>query len=103
MNVLYENCEIEKVDTKHLPYTAYVIEYEVDGKIQYDVAVSAKAADIFDHYYDKYKKGFRNLTQSKGIINPRLWKSNKESPKEKVKKKPDPPKKREGPDQQAQG
>jgi len=99
MNVLHENCDVKKVDTKHLPYTAYVVEYEVEGKILYDIVVGNKAVDIFDHYYDKYKKGFKNLTQSKGVVNPRLWKSNKESPNEKVQKKPDPPKK---PDQPAQ-
>ena len=44
-----------------------------------------KAVDIFDHYYDKYKKGFKWLRQSGGTQKPNLW--NNAPPKRKKKKR----------------
>ena len=88
MNVLHENCDVKKVDTKHLPYTAYVVEYEVEGKILYDIAVGNKAVDIFDHYYDKYKKGFKRFIQAEGRVSPRQWNDpTVATPPKKVKKR----------------
>ena len=94
MRVLYENCKPEEVNTKQLPYSAYLIEYEHEGATKYDIAVAGKAVDIFDHYYDKYKKGFKNLKQSEGLINPMLWNEQQSQPQKKKKKKepPAPPK-----------
>ena len=28
---------------------------------------------MFDHYYDKYKKGLKGWKQSNGKISPKLW------------------------------
>ena len=28
---------------------------------------------MFDFYYDKYKRGLKGWTQTKGIVNPKLW------------------------------
>ncbi len=93
MRVLYENCKPEEVNTKQLPYSAYLIEYEHEGTTKYDIAVAGKAVDIFDHYYDKYKKGFKNLKQSQGLVNPMLWNEQQaQAPKkEKKKKRKEPP------------
>ena len=35
--------------------------------------MSGKAVDLFDYYYDLYKKNFIRFTQSAGIVNPKLW------------------------------
>ena len=85
MKVIHEKCDLEKDDNTKLPYTAYIIQYEVEGKVEHDIAMAQKAADIFDHYYDKYKKGFKWLKQSGGTQKPNLW--NNQPPKRKKKKR----------------
>ena len=62
-----------------------MIQYEVDGKVVHDIAMAQKAVDIFDHYYDKYKKGFKWLKQSNGTQKPNLW--NQKPPQRKKKKR----------------
>ena len=48
--------------------------------------MGSRAVDIFDHYYDKYKKGFKWLKQTGGTVRPNLW--NAPAPKRKKRKKP---------------
>ena len=85
LKLIHEKCNLEKDDNTKLPYTAYVIQYEHEGKIEHDIAMAQKAVDIFDHYYDKYKKGFKWLKQSKGTQKPSLW--NQQAPVRKKKKR----------------
>ena len=73
MKIIHENCDRKLADNKDLPYTAYLVQYELEGKAAYDIAVSTKAVEIFDHYYDKYKKDFTRLDQTKGTVDPRRW------------------------------
>ena len=96
ITVIHEKCDLEKDNNTKLPYTAYLIQYEVEGKIEHDIAMGSKAADIFDHYYDKYKKGFKWLKQTGGTVRPNLW--NAPAPKRKKRKKPSAQ-----PPEQAQG
>ena len=70
---IHENCDKNLADNSKLPNNAYLVEYETEGKTQYDVVQSIKVVDIFDQYYDKYKKGLKNITQSAGTVNPKLW------------------------------
>ena len=72
ITLIHEKCDLEKDNNTKLPYTSYVIQYEVDGKVVHDIAMAQKAVDIFDHYYDKYKKGFKWLKQSNGTQKPCL-------------------------------
>ena len=39
--------------------------------------------EMFNHYYDKYKKDFKWFKQSQGIVNPKLWKNPQEVDKDK--------------------
>ena len=87
VTVILEKCDLEKDNNNKLPYTAYVIQYEVEGNLVHDIAMAQKAVDIFDHYYDKYKKGFKSLTQSKGTMRPNLWNSTAKAPQRKRKKR----------------
>ena len=87
VTVIHEKCDLEKDNNNKLPYTAYVIQYELEGKLVHDIAMAQKAVDIFDHYYDKYKKGFKFLTQSKGTMRPNLWNSTAKAPQRKRKKR----------------
>ena len=86
ITVIHEKCDLEKDNNTKLPYTAYLIQYEVEGTTHHDIAMGSKAVDIFDHYYDKYKKGFKWLKQSKGTQKPNLW--NAKAPQRKKRKKP---------------
>ena len=81
MKILHEDCEVGVATDKTLPYTAYLVEYvkeETDDKktttrTAYDLVISGKQVDIFDHYYDKYKKNFKGFTLADGMANPNLW------------------------------
>ena len=87
MRVIHEKCDPKLADDRKLPYTAYLVQYEVEGKETYDIAMGSGQVEIFDHYYDKYKKGFKSLTQSKGTMRPNLWNSTAKAPQRKRKKR----------------
>ena len=72
MKVLKQNCDPKDALDKSLPYTAFLVEYKQDNKPVYDLAIAGKATDLFDYYYDLYKKDFVKFTQSEGRINPKL-------------------------------
>ena len=84
MKIVHENCDLEKCNNIKLPNTAYVVTYKVDGGVCNDITISQKKVEIFDHYYDKYKKGFVTMNQTEGRINPKLY--GNEPPKTKKKK-----------------
>ena len=85
LKLIHEKCDPKLAEDRALPYTSYLIQYEVEGKIEHDIAMGSRAVDIFDHYYDKYKKGFKWLKQSKGTQKPSLW--NQQAPVRKKKKR----------------
>ena len=74
MKIIHENCDLEKVDNIQLPNNAYIVTYIKDGAKTYDISAAAKQVEIFDTYYDKYKKDLISIVQSKGTVNPKLWK-----------------------------
>jgi len=74
MRILHENCDLEKVNNTSLPNNAYIVTYLLEGSETYDIAMAAKQVEIFDDYYDKYKKDLICIHQSKGTISPKLWK-----------------------------
>ena len=95
VTVLQEKCDPKKALDKKLPYTAYLVEYtDKDNLLCYDIAIAGKAVDLFDHYYDKYKKGFKKFTQTEGRLSPSQWsnaKSTERPPAKPKKGKPKPP------------
>ena len=99
ITVIAEKCDPKAADDKTLPYTAYLIQYEHEGKVEHDIAMGQKAVDIFDHYYDKYKKGFKWLRQSGGTQKPNLWNAQPPQRKKRKRKSAEPPQ----PPEQAQG
>jgi len=50
ITVLKKDCKVEDANDTTLPYTAYLVEYKKDGESHYDIAMSSKAVDLFDHY-----------------------------------------------------
>lgn len=86
MKIIHEDCDPSIALDKTLPYTAYLIEYLVDDISHYDIAIGNKVSEMFDHYYDKHKKNFVNITQAEGRANPKLWGAPKVAPPPKKKK-----------------
>ena len=87
ITILKENCDPKDAQDKSLPYTAYLVEYKLDTKTRYDLVMCGKAVDMFDHYYDNYRKDFVGWKQSEGRVNPNLWNAKQQDPKNKKKKK----------------
>ena len=73
MKILHENCDLEKDNNIQLPNNAYVVKYLIDGAEHFDIAMSQKKVEIFDAYYDKYRKDLISIIQSKGVVSPKLW------------------------------
>ena len=89
MNVIHEDCDPNLAKDTKLPYSAYLVEYMREGRIAYDIVNSNSAVELFDDYYDKYKKDFKTLHQTEGRINPKLWNNQPKAtpPKKSSKKK----------------
>ena len=88
IRVLQEDCDPELGEDKSLPYTCYLITYkDKEGNTKYDLAVGNKQADIFDHYWDKYRDNFVTMRQSGGQVNPKVWNAPGTEKKEEKKKK----------------
>lgn len=83
MNILHEDCDPTLSEDPKLPYTAYLVEYSQDGITKFDITVAAKQVDIFDHYWDHYRSDFKNMTQSGGKVNPKMWGNSAPKPKSK--------------------
>ena len=88
IKVLKANCDPKDAADKSLPYTAYLVEYKQDGKPVYDIAIGDKAVDLFDYYYDLYKKDFVKFTQAAGRVAPNMWQNPADKPKKTAKQKP---------------
>jgi hypothetical protein len=73
LKLIHENCSPELAQNRKLPYTAYIVTYKVDDKLQYDIVIAGKKVDIFDHYWDKYREAFISFKQTEGRANPRLY------------------------------
>lgn len=73
IKVIHKDCDPLLAQDKTLPYTTYLVEYLQDDMTHFDIVMSNKKADIFDHYWDNYRSDFINMTQTQGKINPKLW------------------------------
>jgi len=84
MRILHQNCDPEVANDRELPYNAYLVTYEIDGALAYDLVIPDKQVEIFDYYWDRYREGLKGWKQSEGRVNPKLW-GNK--PKEEKKRR----------------
>ena len=84
MRILHQNCDPEAANDRTLPYNSYLVTYEIDGALAYDLVIANKGVEIFDYYWDRYRDGIKGWKQSEGRVNPKLW-GNK--PKEEKKKR----------------
>ena len=72
---IYSDCDPKQAEDKSLPTNSFLIEYLQDGVTKFDIVASMKKVEIFDHYWDNYRHDLKNITQTDGRINPRLWNS----------------------------
>jgi hypothetical protein len=89
MRIIHRNCDPELANDRSLPYTAYLVEYFIDGAVAFDLVVTNKRVDIFDYYWDLYREDLISIKQSEGRVNPKLWQdpSSKKEKQEKGKRK----------------
>lgn len=73
MYVYKKDCDPSAAQDRSLPYTAYLVEYLQDGMTHFDIVISGKKVEIFDHYWDLYRNNFVTFTQTEGRVNPKLW------------------------------
>ena len=84
LKVIKEDCDPNVDNNRDLPNNAFIVTYKIDGAEHFDLVAAAKQSEIFDNYYDKYKKDFVFMRQSEGRANPKLW--GNPPPKERKKK-----------------
>lgn len=73
LKILHQNCNPVLANDRSLPYTTYLVQYEIDEAIVYDIVMTDRKVDIFDHYWDKYREGLKSFKQTEGRTNPKLW------------------------------
>lgn len=73
MRIVHQNCNPSVANDRSLPYHSYLVEYEIDGAVVYDLVIANKKTDIFDYYWDLYREGLISFKQSEGRVNPKLW------------------------------
>jgi hypothetical protein len=73
IKIIRENCDLSLSQNNGLPNNAYLVTYIVNDNVNYDLVQSIKVVDIFDHYYDRYKEDLKDIKQSAGTVNPKLW------------------------------
>jgi hypothetical protein len=83
MHFLFRDCDPSVAQDRSLPYTAYLVEYLQDGMTKFDLVMSGKRVEIFDHYWDLYRHDLISITQSEGRMNPKLYNPNQNSKKKK--------------------
>jgi len=83
--ILLSKTTLEKANDKKFPSDAYLVWYTIDGKEMLDLTRSSKQSNIFDMYYDKYKKELKRIEWGMGTINPTMW-GYRQSDKKKKKK-----------------
>lgn len=82
MNIIHKDCDIKLESDKSLPTNSYVISYETEGRLCYDIVQSSSKVEIFDYYYDQYKN-IKNISWTDGKINPKTYRYTKPEKKKK--------------------
>ena len=88
IKLLFEKCTPDKANDKKLPSDSFVVSYEEDKELKYDIIRAAAQVDVFDAYYDKYKN-VKSIQWTKGIVHPRTYDGQTQTtaPKKKAKRK----------------
>jgi hypothetical protein len=71
--ILKHNCTLEEAKDTNVPTDAYIVTYESNGKICYDLTRCGKKVNIFDMYYDAMGDVVRSIDWGCGRFNPKTW------------------------------
>jgi len=71
--ILLEKTTEDKATDRSFPTDAYIVRYVENGTEHLDVTRCYKMVNIFDMYYDKFKKGLKSIAYGSGNIKPNLW------------------------------
>jgi hypothetical protein len=71
--VLKQNCTLEEAKVTDVPNDAYIVSYEINGNVCYDLTRCGKRANLFDMYYDNLGPVVRKIQWGCGKFDPRFW------------------------------
>jgi hypothetical protein len=74
MKIIHKNCDKSLSKDKKLPLDSYLVEYNSDGNIQYDIVQASSKVEIFDYYYDTYgKNGIKSFKWTDGTVSSKFY------------------------------
>ena len=83
---IQEKTTLDKSNDRKLPSDAFNVTYILEGETLLDVTRSAKMANVFDMYYDRYGNDcVQKIEFGHGTVNPGQW--GYKAPPKKVKKR----------------
>ena len=88
IKLVFEKCQRDKANDKKLPSDSFIVSYEHDKELKYDIVRASAFVDVFDSYYDKYKN-VKGIEWTKGIVHPKTYdgQTKAAAPKKKAKRK----------------
>ena len=88
IQLLFEKCPLDKASDKKLPSDSFIVSYDQDKELKYEIVRAAAQVDVFDAYYDKYKN-VKSIQWTQGIVHPRTYDGQTQAtaPKKKAKRK----------------
>ena len=72
IQLLFEKCPLDKASDKKLPSDSFIVSYDQDKELKYDIVRASAQVDVFDAYYDKYKN-VKSIQWTQGIVHPRTY------------------------------
>jgi len=73
MNIIHRDCDPTYAKNKELPRNSYLVSYLDDAQHPvYDIVQSGSRVEIFDYYYDNYRK-VKSIDWTSGTVNPKTY------------------------------
>ena len=70
--IVVENGKPSDVRTTDAPTDCFIVTYEFNGDTHQDLTRGSRV-NVFDMYYDKFKKGLKDIQYGHGNISPKMW------------------------------
>ena len=86
MRIFLSKCNVSDADDKSLPVNSYLVTYFDGEECSYDICIGTKT-DIFDHYWDRYREGLKDIRWTSGTVPAKVWMSQQEYLQKSNKKK----------------
>lgn len=75
MLIIHKNCDKNLAKDKTLPRNSYLVTYEQDEELVYDIVQCSSKVQIFDYYYDRYGNVLKDIRWTEGTVNPKCYQS----------------------------